>query len=829
MADYDLQYQDTHIDALLATANELKTAGYIYKGVATPSTNPGTPTERVAYLASEPGTYTNFGGIVIASGLYSLTYASGTWTGTQMQAGSDIEVVQTTGQSTSSVMSQKAVTDEIYNSGYVDTDNVDFSTLTDELWTIDGNGKWQHMTAQFGASSYIIPVTGGHKVYIKAASGYNAIYSLLTSVANMQHNNPVLACSGYDARYVMDIGAETTLITPDDCNYLVVRGKTLTPAILNIAPSVKDELLSPQDVEDMINDDIDVGSEIVDLSSLEAFNVAMNNSHVWNSGIANTFSIFIPVREYKKIKIVANDEQPAIYAMLINNSHPNNSSVTNFATGWTNRYVQEAGTTREIDVPDDAQYLWYFKESASGDLLPSEFIGYYSSTTILKDWKEKGVDIDAIGTPYFAFADFAPIDTTNKPLIYEADNKVNANHIVNAVVYPNGVIIAARSGGSIVKIELDGTETTLLTINGSTDWRGLWMDSNLNVYASPFNGMNQDGKAVNIGNGIYRMPYGSNTFTKVLTLAAGYCIWTFCEDNDGYLYAGNYQVITNNPLLYRSTDKGLTWSQIFDFRGSGLVPSGRHVHSVIFNRYNNALYTIIGEVNEVYKSTDHGVTWKALGVQLVTKGSSMIDTPYGILIGSDGAYFCDIDLLAADDKKHIRVSRAWANTIFAIRQSDISNNIYAFCKIDSAVKSSSYYPQMADVTDTAALDAWIASNPSQKVAWREYNMAMKDVYPEDAVRPQHFMILMSSDWGKTWRIIYREAAGAINADGFWTTGYFRNGECLTGRVLSTNASARDFAKPLVISEGRHKYTSDGIDCEGDIFIVTNTNNFVEAL
>jgi hypothetical protein len=113
MADYDLLYQDTYIDALLATANELKTAGYIYKGVATPSTNPGTPTERVAYLASEPGTYTNFGGIVIASGLYSLTYASGTWTGTQMSAGSDIEVVQTTGQSTSVVMSQKATTDAI--------------------------------------------------------------------------------------------------------------------------------------------------------------------------------------------------------------------------------------------------------------------------------------------------------------------------------------------------------------------------------------------------------------------------------------------------------------------------------------------------------------------------------------------------------------------------------------------------------------------------------------------------------------------------------------------------------------------------------------------
>ena len=350
----------------------------------------------------------------------------------------------------------------------------------------------------------------------------------------------------------------------------------------------------------------------------------------------------------------------------------------------------------------------------------------------------------------------------------------------------------------------------------------------MNVYASPFNGVNQDGSAVNIGNGVYRMPYGSNTFTKVLALAAGYCIWTFCEDKDGYLYAGNYQVITNNPLLYRSSDNGQTWQQIFDFRGSGLVPSGRHVHSVIFNRYNNALYTIIGEVNEVYKSTDHGVTWTALGVQFVTKGSSMIDTPYGILVGSDGAYFCDIDIIYPDDKNHKRVSRAWADTIFAIRQSDISNNIYAFCKIDSSVKSSSYYPQMADVTDTTALQEWINSSPSHFASWQEYYNAMKDVYPDDAVRPQHFMILMSSDFGRTWKIIYREAAGAINADGFWTIGYFKNGECLAGRVKSLG-NTRDFVQPIVISEGSHKYTTTGIDCEGGIFVRTCSNNVVQPL
>ena len=137
MADYDLKYTGAQIDVLLDAVNELKTNGFIYKGVATPSTNPGTPSERVAYLASEPGTYTNFGGIVIASGLYSLTYTNGTWTGTQMQAGSDIEVVQTTGGSTTDVMSQKAVTDEL-------------NTLSTNLQDVDGYIKGDVRTLAVG-------------------------------------------------------------------------------------------------------------------------------------------------------------------------------------------------------------------------------------------------------------------------------------------------------------------------------------------------------------------------------------------------------------------------------------------------------------------------------------------------------------------------------------------------------------------------------------------------------------------------------------------------------------------------------------------------------
>ena len=244
MADYDLQYQDTHIDALLATANELKTAGYIYKGVATPSTNPGTPTDRVAYLASEPGTYTNFGGIVIASGLYSLTYASGTWTGTQMRAGSDIEVVQTTGQSTSNVMSQKAVTDELQ-----EAENMDFSIAPQYLGAIGANGAWSTVGAASKVRTAFLKVNP-KETYIMTAEDSVCLYTIIDTMFDPSTNKTkenIDYATGYDGRVEIAQGNSAEVTIPTDGHYLLVRtdlsgGGTFAPALVRMAP-IKEKVL----------------------------------------------------------------------------------------------------------------------------------------------------------------------------------------------------------------------------------------------------------------------------------------------------------------------------------------------------------------------------------------------------------------------------------------------------------------------------------------------------------------------------------------------------------------------------------------------------------
>lgn len=63
---------------LLSMVNSLG-VGYMYMGMATPATNPGTPDQNVFYFATEAGTYSNFGGIVLSGQEFATLYWDGEW------------------------------------------------------------------------------------------------------------------------------------------------------------------------------------------------------------------------------------------------------------------------------------------------------------------------------------------------------------------------------------------------------------------------------------------------------------------------------------------------------------------------------------------------------------------------------------------------------------------------------------------------------------------------------------------------------------------------------------------------------------------------------
>lgn len=73
------EYVDTQVKAVDDKVDDFTNAGYLYAGIATPDTNPGTPSQRIFYVAGQVGTYTNFSGITISDGELAFLYFDTEW------------------------------------------------------------------------------------------------------------------------------------------------------------------------------------------------------------------------------------------------------------------------------------------------------------------------------------------------------------------------------------------------------------------------------------------------------------------------------------------------------------------------------------------------------------------------------------------------------------------------------------------------------------------------------------------------------------------------------------------------------------------------------
>lgn len=84
--------------AVSDSINKLKNAGYLYKGIATPTTNPDTPEGPVFYIANGKGTYTNFGGIDITEDEVVVLYFDTAWDKVATGIASQKKIVELEGE-----------------------------------------------------------------------------------------------------------------------------------------------------------------------------------------------------------------------------------------------------------------------------------------------------------------------------------------------------------------------------------------------------------------------------------------------------------------------------------------------------------------------------------------------------------------------------------------------------------------------------------------------------------------------------------------------------------------------------------------------------------
>lgn len=107
---------------LTAMVNSLG-ANYQFAGVAIPSTNPGTPDQNVFYIAMQAGTYANFGGHVLSSGITFFL-----WDGVWEVVHTDIAIAD--GAITTSKIDDNAVTEHKILNGAVTSSKIDNNAVT---------------------------------------------------------------------------------------------------------------------------------------------------------------------------------------------------------------------------------------------------------------------------------------------------------------------------------------------------------------------------------------------------------------------------------------------------------------------------------------------------------------------------------------------------------------------------------------------------------------------------------------------------------------------------------------------------------------------------
>jgi hypothetical protein len=131
--------------SLLSMINSLG-VGYQFVGIATPSTNPGTPDQNVFYIASESGTYSNFGGLSVSDGEVAILKYNGTWTKEVTGAATAAQVTQL-GQDVDD-LEDKTETTIKHNRNLAD------SAIMDNGHYLDG---YTRIAAESGCVSIIFP------------------------------------------------------------------------------------------------------------------------------------------------------------------------------------------------------------------------------------------------------------------------------------------------------------------------------------------------------------------------------------------------------------------------------------------------------------------------------------------------------------------------------------------------------------------------------------------------------------------------------------------------------------------------------------------------
>lgn len=192
---------------LLSIVNSLGVE-YQYAGIATPTTNPGTPDQNVFYLASTAGTYTNFGGLTLADGEIAILKYNGVWSKDSTGAAS-LEIVNQLGQRVIYDLPKHSVSTDMYSKTgkFINSSNA-LETATENV------------------NSILIPNIGYTYVSVIANLNNNSVVAFLTDNFD---DGTIHFCTGETGRHVIGSGTSETLQIPGGCLFIYISTNNYNP------------------------------------------------------------------------------------------------------------------------------------------------------------------------------------------------------------------------------------------------------------------------------------------------------------------------------------------------------------------------------------------------------------------------------------------------------------------------------------------------------------------------------------------------------------------------------------------------------------------------
>ena len=356
----------------------------------------------------------------------------------------------TTGQNTDGAMSQKTVTDELQSINFIASPFDLANGGCYAKFSLNGN-KW---AVNYYSRTY--PVVPGRKYIIKANAEYSSIIAVLKTCYPVSGQVMDFA-EGYTSRIVLSAGQEITIVMPSDAHYLVVQ---VTSGSGDITPaSVLEYIPRFEYAESIIPDNNPPAGKAVSSSLMALVDLTgaiqytgtwLNGDNKWSSARKSTI---YPVTPGMVCHIKANETHDTQYAFLKSHGQGagNNAEL---ATGSVRENVIH-GTIKEVVAPEDANYLYVYRGTASSDATP-EYVKYYKN-------KIESLEKD--------------MEQGFKELILEGDG---ANAVTPNLYFKEGRIIkididnpkwkrdSISSSANLLVFNIDGTDQQVLVKKGST-------------------------------------------------------------------------------------------------------------------------------------------------------------------------------------------------------------------------------------------------------------------------------------------------------------------------------------------------------------------------